>query len=89
MHTHAHPTGIPTSAAIGEKREERQTMAAAAEEDIPLFDRMTEDKLRQWVEANPGRVNDRDNRGIAPLFAAVAFLSVSLSWCDYWTRKGP
>jgi len=46
-------------------------MAAAA---APLF--MTEAQLRQWVDANPGRVNDldRDEDGITPLYAAVFYL---------------
>jgi ankyrin repeat protein len=32
---------------------------------------MKEVGLRQWVDANPGRVNDRDVRGEAPLIAAA------------------
>ena len=38
-------------------------MAAVAHEMMPLFRSMTEAQLRQWVEANPGRVNDRDREG--------------------------
>jgi ankyrin repeat protein len=43
-------------------------MAAAAEVN---FLRMSEAKVRQWVEANPGRVNERDKNGCTPLVAAV------------------
>jgi len=42
-------------------------MAAAAAERLD-FRSMTKAQLRQWVEANPGRVNDRDKRGSTPLF---------------------
>ena len=51
---------------------EREQMAAAAAVQGELhFRRMTEAELRQWVEANPGRVNDRDRVGETPLMAAV------------------
>jgi hypothetical protein len=35
---------------------------------------MTEAEVQQWVEANPGRVNDRDCRGQTTLYAAAASL---------------
>ena len=35
------------------------------------FHRKTEAQLRQWVDANPSRVNDLDERGVTPLYAAV------------------
>ena len=34
---------------------------------------MTEAKLRQWVDANPGWVNDRDMAGETPLYVAARF----------------
>lgn len=40
------------------------------------FHGMSERKLRRWVEANPGRVNDEDmnpSTHYTPLFVAVAF----------------
>ena len=42
-------------------------MAAA----VPYFGDMNEAQLRQWVEANPGRVNDRDSAGYTLLTAAA------------------
>ena len=36
------------------------------------FRQMSEAGLRQWVEANPGRVNDRDSEGLTPLIAAAS-----------------
>jgi len=44
-------------------------MAAAAEEFS--FWRMNEVQMRHWVEANPGRVDDRDRYGRTPLYVAV------------------
>jgi len=46
---------------------------AAAAHSTPYFQGMNEARLRQWVEANPGRVNDRDKEGYTPLCAAVRF----------------
>ena len=43
----------------------------AANEVVRCFASMTEPELRQWVEANPGRVNDRDRFGHTPFNAAV------------------
>jgi ankyrin repeat protein len=34
---------------------------------------MNEAGLRQWVNANPGRVNARDERGETPLYIAVLY----------------
>lgn len=45
-------------------------MAAAGDEWLS-FREMSEAELRQWVEANPGRVNHRDSRGSMPLFSAA------------------
>jgi len=47
-------------------------MAAAAEEVLEFY-YMDETELRQWVEANPGRVNDidRNRNGHTPLIAAA------------------
>jgi hypothetical protein len=43
------------------------------------FSYMDEEKMRQWVEANPGRVNDRDTCGDTPLFKAASHIkSVAL-----------
>jgi len=44
--------------------------AAATEEERDIYD-MSEVELRQWVEANPGRVNEGDSEGLTPL-AAIA-----------------
>jgi hypothetical protein len=44
-------------------------MAAAAE--ALSFPPMSEAEMRLWVEANPGRVNDRDTKGVTPLVAAA------------------
>jgi len=48
-------------------------MAAAAAEVLD-FEEMSEAELRQWVEANPGRVNDRDSRAFTPLTASALYL---------------
>ena len=46
-------------------------MAAAA---APIFlRRMTEHELRQWVDANPASVNDLNEVGLTPLYAAVFY----------------
>lgn len=42
----------------------------AAEEELD-FHGMGEAEMRQWVEANPGRVNDRDRHGETPLHTAI------------------
>ena len=47
-------------------------MVAAAAQEMLSFGGM-EAGLRQWVKANPGRVNDRDRRGDTPLLAAVIY----------------
>ena len=50
-----------------------------AAHDVDLvFGNMTELELRQWVNANPGRVNDRDLRKKTPLFRAIDLNSVPL-----------
>lgn len=36
-----------------------------------FFASMGETELRQWVETNPGRINDRDSKGDTPLIAAA------------------
>jgi len=38
------------------------------------FGLMTEAQIRQWVEANPTRVNDWDGTGVTPLYVAVFYL---------------
>jgi hypothetical protein len=38
-------------------------MAAAEEEEEVDFSGMSEAEMREWVEANPGRVNDMDCGG--------------------------
>ena len=43
-------------------------MAAAGAVEFLL---MNEAELREWVQANPGRVNDRDRRGYTPLHVAA------------------
>lgn len=45
-------------------------MAAVADETISFRD-MTEVQVRQWVEENPERVNDRDRHGYTPLYEVV------------------
>jgi len=50
-------------------------MEAAADERG--FWIMSEEKVRRWVEANPGCVNDRDRCGRTPLYAAVELLDSS------------
>ena len=52
-------------------------MAAAAEEVLKFY-YMDETRLRQWVEANPGRVNDSDWNGHTPLIAATRKNAYSL-----------
>lgn len=51
----------------------------AAVEEVLFLD-LTEEEMRQWVEANPGRVNDRDSEGNTPLRIATSGLeSLSLT----------
>jgi len=41
---------------------------------------MNEVEVREWVEANPKRVNDRDSTSYTPLMVAVSFIkSLSLT----------
>jgi len=47
-------------------------MAVAPAELLDFDNKMTEAELRQWVEANPGRVNDRDRIGFTPLLTAAS-----------------
>jgi hypothetical protein len=54
----AHHTGLTTSA-----RTRQGVEMAAAAQQVPIFTLMSEAALRHWVEANPGRVNDRDSGG--------------------------
>jgi hypothetical protein len=42
------------------------------------FRDMGEPELRQWVDANPGRVSDMGMHGLTPLLRAVALKSVPL-----------
>lgn len=58
-----HHTGLEQAREPGAKG---KMAAAAADEDLE-FQCMTEAEMRQWVEANPGRVDDRDNQGDTPL----------------------
>jgi len=46
----------------------------AANDGDLSFGSMTEAELRQWVEANPGRVNDMDSDGCMPLSVAVVLI---------------
>jgi len=39
---------------------------------------MEEAEVRQWVEANPGRVNGLDGHGFTPLYAAVCWENLPL-----------
>ena len=49
------------------------------------FWNMTETELRQWVEANPGRVNEPDRDDFTLLYVAVSHLkSLSLT---VWLRE--
>ena len=50
-------------------------MASAA---AVYFLRMSEAEIRQWVETNPGRVNDQGRRGFTPLIMAAKKHSHSL-----------
>ena len=54
----AHHTGLQASA----RPRPGVEMAAVAVEEM-YFMLMSEAELRHWVEANPGRVNDRDSGG--------------------------
>lgn len=50
-----------------------------AVEGLLNFQSITETEMRQWVEANPGGINDKDSKGNTPLFvAAVHHASVQL-----------
>ena len=62
-----------TTQALSKDPLSKSTMAAAAGAELLDFDTMTEDELRQWVDASPSRVNDWDwdEDGITPLFTAV------------------
>ena len=51
----------------------RRMAAAAAQEMLSFGSMWRKAELRQWVEANPGRVNDRDHSGETPLLAAVIY----------------
>jgi hypothetical protein len=53
-----------------------QEEMAAEQEDMLDLKCMSEAELRQWVDANPGRVNDRDKsgKGTTPLFVAALWL---------------
>ena len=55
----------------------RGTMAAVAE-GLDFYD-MSEVELRQWVEANPGRVNNMDSSVGLTLLAAIASKKKGLS----------
>ena len=44
---------------------------AATTDDTLCFCSMNEARLRQWVEANPGRVNVRDMNSDTPLHVAA------------------
>jgi hypothetical protein len=46
----------------------------AANDAGPMFYFMSEVELRQWVEANPGRVNHWDSNRWTPLLAAINVL---------------
>lgn len=61
------------SLALGMEEEEEEE----EEEDLD-FDSMTELHLRQWVEANPGRVNCEDPLARTPLFVAAKKHTLSL-----------
>jgi ankyrin repeat protein len=39
---------------------------------------MTEAEMRQWVEANPGHVDNRDNQGDTPLLVATCLDNLPL-----------
>jgi hypothetical protein len=58
----------------------------AANDAGPKFRFMSEVELRQWVEANPGRVNHWDSDRWTPLLAAINVLdSVPLVlWLVLW-----
>lgn len=47
--------------------------------DVVRFGGMNEAQLRNWVEANPGHVNDRGSCGNTPLYVAVSYTK-SLAW---------
>jgi len=47
-----------------------------------VFDQMGKAELQQWVDANPGRIDDRDSEGITPLFA-TAYNRKSLSLVEW------
>jgi len=51
----------------------QEEMAAVA---TPAFFEISEWEMRQWVNANPGRVNDVDGEGETPLYVACTWLSI-------------
>ena len=68
-HTHTTYLTITTQVQKGCKRKGR--MAAAAVDKTVNFRCITEAELREWVDANPGRVNDMDKWGEPPLYEIV------------------
>lgn len=78
--TASHPTSSRTPhrskphAGAGGSGASTCKMAAAAAATPASFHRMTAAELGQWVDANPTRVNDWDQKGITPLYAAVYYI---------------
>ena len=73
-HCHQRLTGLSSTARARGRDRGKGEMAAVAEEMLD-FRAMTEAQLREWVEAHPGRVNDRDRIGFTPLRIAVSQFS--------------
>ena len=75
-YTHPHERTTPTQAWSTSPNEQAAGISgcrmAVALQPLENFWRMSETRLRQWVEANPGRVEDRDIGGHTPLSAAAS-----------------
>ena len=61
------PTANTQARSAGKAKERMAAVAA----EMPILGNMNEGQLRQLMEANPGRVNDKDERGLTPLCVAV------------------
>ena len=66
-HNIAHHTGTRTTRSL----RRQQPDDGSRGKEMVRFCFMNEAELRQWVGANPGRVNDRDMNGITPLYIPV------------------
>jgi hypothetical protein len=77
-HTHT-PNRRTTSTRTRVRGKSNEAMEAAANETLS-FRYMNEAQLRQWVEDNPERVNDRDMHQDTALFVAVCISLPLVVW---------